>query len=273
MLVFELLLSTAISIVRQAAKVIEYAANDLTRLSIEEKQQNPTNLVTSVDLAVERDIIESIRKIYPGDLVMGEEGDQLSREEALKQEGRVWVIDPIDGTSNFIHGFPHYAIALACMQQGRVNLGVVMNAANGELFSAERGLGATRETYAMRVSGRTQLRGALLANSSHPSPDSAFNHDNLATYQDLYSHSLTIRRTGSSALDLAYVASGRLDGFWGMGLELWDLAAGGLLVREAGGMISDYEGGEQWMQRGDIVCGTGRCFKEMLKIVRKHITR
>ena len=264
------LLNTAISAVRSGARIIEHAAGDLSRLDIAEKEHDPANLVTSVDYAVERQIAEHLHKAYPNDLLMGEEGDQLTRGEALQSEQRVWIVDPIDGTGNFIHGFPHYAISLACMQRGRLELGVVMNAANGETFSAMRGGGARRETYAMRVSGRTNLRGALLASSSHEKPGAGIRHDGMATYRSLYQQGLSIRRTGSAVLDLAYVAAGRLDGFWGMGLELWDLAAGALLVREAGGMISDYEGGEQWLQRGDVVCGTAQCFKGMVKIIRSH---
>jgi len=183
----------------------------------------------------------------------------------------VWIIDPLDGTTNFIRSIPHYAVSIGCMHKGKLEHAVVYNPVTREEFTASRGHGAQLNGRRLRVTARTSLEGALVGTGI---PFRQHNDAQLASYLktlgELASKTAGIRRPGSAALDLAYVAAGRYDAFWEMGLKPWDMAAGALLVTEAGGLVSDFEGGNDFLESGDIVCGNPKCFKLVLQIVNSH---
>ena len=180
----------------------------------------------------------------------------------------MWVIDPLDGTTNFIHGFPYYAISIAYVEKGKTLHALIIDVPRQDEFTASFGRGAYLNNRRIRVSKAKDLSGTLLSNSSHDTDKGRVRHDNMSTFRSLYSNGLTIRRTGSAALDMANVAAGRLDGFWGSGLGMWDIAAGGLLVREAGGLVSDYFGNPDYLAGDNIICSTNKCFKPMLKSIK-----
>ncbi len=176
----------------------------------------------------------------------------------------IWIIDPLDGTRNYMHGFPFYAVSIAVRIKNRIEHAVIYDPIRHEFFSASRGRGARLNDRRLRVSGQTQLSAAMLGTgfSFH---DEVMAKRYLPTFQALFGQCAGVRGTGSAALDLAYVASGRLDGFWKYGLKPWDIAAGSLLIQEAGGLISDLQGGEGYMQHGDVVAGTPKVFKALLQ--------
>ena len=180
----------------------------------------------------------------------------------------MWVIDPLDGTTNYIHGFPYYAISIAYVEKGKTLHALIIDVARQDEFTASLGRGAYLNNRRIRVSKAKNLSGTLLSNSSHDTDKGRVRHDNMSTFRSLYSHGLTIRRTGSAALDMANVAAGRLDGFWGSGLGMWDIAAGGLLVREAGGLVSDYFGNPDYLEGDNIICSSTKCFKPMLQSIK-----
>ena len=184
----------------------------------------------------------------------------------------MWVIDPLDGTTNYIHGFPYYAISIAYVEKGKTLHAIIIDVARQDEFTASLGRGAYLNDRRMRVSKLKGLSGSLLSNSSHDTDTGKVRHDNMSTFRSLYSNGLTIRRTGSAALDMANVAAGRLDGFWGSGLGMWDIAAGGLLVQEAGGLVSDYLGNPDYINGDNIICSNNKCFKPMLQSIKPFVT-
>ena len=184
----------------------------------------------------------------------------------------MWVIDPLDGTTNYIHGFPYYAISIAYIEKGKTLHALVIDVARQDEFTASLGRGAYLNDRRIRVSKLKGLSGSLLSNSSHDTDTGKIRHDNMSTFRSLYSNGLTIRRTGSAALDMANVAAGRLDGFWGSGLGMWDIAAGGLLVQEAGGLVSDYFGNPDYIDGDNIICSNNKCFKPMLQSIKPFVT-
>lgn len=259
------MLNIALRAARQAGEYIVRASDRIDILAVSEKGTN--DYVTEVDRAAEDIIIKLLQKTYP-------DHDFLAEESGASNSGSefCWIIDPLDGTTNFIRGIPHYAVSIACQHQGRLEHAVVYNPVTREEFTASRGRGAQLNGRRLRVSGRTQLDGALLGTGIP-----FRNHQTeklpgyLETLGDLAQQVAGIRRAGSAALDLAYVAAGRFDAFWEMGLQPWDMAAGLLLIQEAGGLVSDFEGGNQYMEKGNIVCGNPKCFKHVLKIVNQHL--
>ena len=184
----------------------------------------------------------------------------------------MWVIDPLDGTTNYIHGFPYYAISIAYVEKGKTLHALIIDVARQDEFTASFGRGAYLNNRRIRVSKAKDLSGTLLSNSSHDTDKGRVRHDNMSTFRSLYSNGLTIRRTGSAALDMANVAAGRLDGFWEIGLNSWDMAAGALLVKEAGGFIGDFSGRDKYMETGNVVAGNADAYKEILKKIHPHLT-
>lgn len=260
------MLTIALRAARQAGKHILRSSDKLEHLVVSEKQTN--DYVTEVDQAAEDIIIRQLRKTYPDHGFIGEEsGHQPGSNSEYN-----WIIDPLDGTTNFIRGIPHYAVSIACQYQGKLEHAVIYNPVTGEEFTASRGRGAQLNGRRIRVTARAQLDGALLGTGI---PFRHHQQDRLPGYltalDELASQVAGIRRAGSAALDLAYVAAGRFDAFWEMGLQPWDMAAGVLLVREAGGLVSDFNGGHHFMDSGNIVCGNPKCFKLVLKTVSQHL--
>jgi myo-inositol-1(or 4)-monophosphatase len=182
-----------------------------------------------------------------------------------------WIIDPLDGTTNFIHGFPHFAVSIAFRHKSRLEAGVIYDPIRQELFTTSRGEGAHLNERRIRVRNVGGLGSALLGTGfpvRYPQHIPAY----LNMFGSLITQCLEMRRAGSAALDLAYVASGRLDGFWEIGLNQWDIAAGVLLVQEAGGLVGDFVGGDEFFKTGNIVAGSPKVFKALLQTIRPHLT-
>jgi len=256
----------ALEAARAGCKELLSYAYRLDQLEIKEK--GPSNFVTQLDRKVESIIIDSLKSIYPRHTYVSEEVGRI--EGSGKDIESMWVIDPLDGTTNFIHGFPYYAISIAYVEKGKTLHALIIDVPRQDEFTASFGRGAYLNNRRVRVSKAKGLSGTLLSNSSHDTDKGRVRHDNMSTFRSLYSNGLTIRRTGSAALDMANVAAGRLDGFWGSGLGMWDIAAGGLLVREAGGLVSDYFGNPDYLAGDNIICSTNKCFKPMLQSIKPY---
>ena len=212
----------ALEAARKGSKELLWFLDQLDKLDVIEK--GPADYVTQVDVKVESIIIEELQKTFPDHNYISEEAGEI--KGSSDEEEYTWIIDPLDGTTNYIHGFPYFAISIACLKKEKLQHAVVIDVTRHEEYTASRGKGCFLNDKRVRVSNRKDLKGALLSNSSHESALDTFRHDNIATFRALYSHGLTIRRTGSAVLDIANVAAGRLDAFWGSGLKSWDLAAG-----------------------------------------------
>lgn len=255
----EPLLNIAVNAARQAGEIIIRHMEQVDHLKITAKSNS--EYFSEVDIKAEQAIINAIRKAYP------EHG--ILAEESGLQEGdgeSIWIIDPLDGTSNYLHGFPFFSVSIALKVKGRIEHGVIYDPLRHECFAASRGRGARLNDRRIRVSKQTQLSTSLLG-TGFPSRDATIGQRYLPAFEALFGKCAGVRRTGSAALDLAYVASGRLDGFWELGLRPWDIAAGSLLIREAGGLISDIHGGDDFMKHGDVVAGTPKVFKALLQTI------
>jgi myo-inositol-1(or 4)-monophosphatase len=224
--------------------------------------------VTEVDRRSEEMIIEHIKKAHPEHGFLGEEGGISGNRDSEVQ----WIIDPLDGTTNFVRGIPHVAVSIACRIRGRLEHAVILEPFKREEFTASRGNGARLNGRRIRVSGRMEEAGALYATGIPFSNPSFAEMKNYLTCMHEFAHNSSgIRRLGVASLDLAYVAAGRMDVFWEMHLKPWDIAAGALIVREAGGMVSDFQGGESFLDTGHIVASTPKLFKPTLKVISKHL--
>jgi len=255
------LLNTAVSAAYAAGEIILRNIQRLDSIKISEKGKN--EFVSEVDQKAEERILSIISKKYPNDSVLAEESG-LSKESSDNQ----WLIDPLDGTTNYIHNFPHYAVSIALQKNKELILGVVYDPFKQELFTAEKGQGALLNNHKIRVSERTNIEGALLG-TGIPFREGQDVEQYIETLKSFIKESAGIRRAGAAALDLAYVASARLDGFWETKLNPWDIAAGIVIVREAGGLITDLEGGENYFDTGNILAANVKILKSMLKHLRK----
>ncbi len=257
------MLNIAIRAAHHAGDFIVRKINKLPDLKVEVKAQN--DFVSEVDRGAESRIIEHLLKAYPDHGICAEESGQIDGAGEFR-----WIIDPLDGTTNFLHGFPHYSVSIACEHNGRLTHGVIYDPFKQELFAASRGDGATLNNRKIRVSGKQSLDSTLLA-TGFPFRNPQQLDDFLKLFSALFLSARDIRRAGSAALDLAYVAAGRLDGFWEAGLNAWDLAAGALIVREAGGLATDYNGDEKFLDNGQIVAGNPRIVSEMLRVIQQQL--
>ncbi len=259
----EPMINIALRAARKAGESIVRASDELHRFEVKAKGVN--NFVTEVDINAEREIIYHLQKAFPEHAILGEESGLIGNAEAEYR----WIIDPLDGTTNFIRGIPHYAVSIACMYRGKIEHAVVVDPVRNEEFTASRGRGAQLNGHRIRVSDLGSLDGALLGTGI---PFKNHCDDKLEPYSKsieiLASQCAGIRRAGAASLDLAYVAAGRLDAFWEIGLAQWDIAAGVLLVREAGGLAADIDGSDNYLESGNIVCGNPRCFKAVLQVVK-----
>jgi myo-inositol-1(or 4)-monophosphatase len=256
------MLNIAVRAARSAGAVIIRNLGRLDSLSVQSKQRN--DFVSEVDHQAERAIIDVLRKAYPDHGILAEESG------ARPGNGYEWIIDPLDGTTNFLHGFPQFAVSIALRHNGRMEQGIIYDPLRQELFAATRGSGATLNDRRIRVSRRTKLEGSLLG-TGFPFKSQQHLTAYLDMFRALFPQTAGIRRAGSAALDLAYVASGRLDGFWEIGLSIWDMAAGVLLIQEAGGISGDLSGGHEHLETGNLVAGSPKVFAEILKTIRPHI--
>ncbi|MGQ3890409.1 inositol monophosphatase family protein [Legionella sp. CNM-4043-24] len=251
------LLNIAVNAARQAGDLIVRHIEQIDRIKITAKNNN--EYFSEVDVKAEQLIIKTILKAYPDHGIIAEEsGTQNPDCES------VWIIDPLDGTTNFLHGFPFYCVSIAHRVKNRIEHAVVYDPIRHECFSASRGRGAQLNDRRIRVSKQTQLSGAVLG-TGFPTRSEALTERYMPTFQAMFNKCAGMRRTGSAALDLAYVACGRLDGFWEFGLRPWDIAAASLLIKEAGGLIGDIHGGENYFSQGDVVAGTPKIFKSLLQ--------
>jgi myo-inositol-1(or 4)-monophosphatase len=252
-------LNIAIRAARNAGNIIVRALEHVDRLNVTEKSQN--DFVSEVDNAAEKEIIRTIRAAFPEHAILAEESGLQGVSDFQ------WIIDPLDGTTNYLHGFPQFAVSIALKNKKTLEQAVVYDPLRQELFTASRGRGAHLNDRRIRVTSRRTLEGALLG-TGFPFKQQQHLDVYLETFKSLFPMTAGIRRAGSAALDLAYVASGRLDGFWELGLSPWDMAAGALLIEEAGGFISDFAGTKDFLETGNVVAGNPR----LQKIVLDHIT-
>ena len=258
------LLNIGLMAARKGAVELEFAVKKLHKLKVEKK--GSTDYVTEVDRRVEQIIFEDIKSYYPEHNFLGEESG-----EEINNSNVTWILDPIDGTTNFINGFPHYCVSLCASVNGVPSHGVIIDPTRREEFSASKGKGAQLNGERIRVSDQKSLTDGLLSCSSRSTPEQNYKYNLLGTFMELYKNEITIRRTGCSALDLAYIAAGRLDGFWGNGLKPWDVAAGIVIAEEAGALLSDFNGNPKYHGSENIVCCSPKCFKPILQAVESNL--
>jgi myo-inositol-1(or 4)-monophosphatase len=256
------MINIAIRAARSAGNILIRYFEHTDTLTITEKSKN--EFVSEVDRAAEDAIIEVLRKAYPDHSMLGEESGSHEGNEYQ------WVIDPLDGTTNYLHGLPQFSVSIALKHKGQLEHAVVYDPLREEMFSATKGSGAFINDRRIRVTQRKGLDGALIG-TGFPYRDQSQLDAYLAMFRDMIKDTAGLRRPGSAALDLAYVAAGRFDGFWELGLSEWDIAAGALLVKEAGGVVSDIGGGERYLESGNIIGGGLKTHAAMLKLVKPHL--
>jgi myo-inositol-1(or 4)-monophosphatase len=258
------MLNIAIKAARAAGNVILRNVDKVDRLNIETKSQN--DFVSQVDHQAEEKIIEVIRQAYPQHAVLAEESGQSAEDSEYR-----WIIDPLDGTTNFLHGFPQFSVSIGLQHKGRMEVAVVFDPMKNEMFTATRGGGAQLNDRRIRVTQHKGIPGALIGTGfpfKHPQHLDTY----LATFRAIHPDAAGIRRAGSAALDLAYVAAGRLDGFWELGLNAWDMAAGVLLVREAGGIVTDFSGEGNYLDTGNVIAAAPKVYQPMFERIKPHLT-
>lgn len=256
------MLNTAVKAARRAGAVINRASFDLDRLQVTEKGHN--DYVTDIDKAAEAAIVEMLLKAYPDHAILGEE---TGPSKNLHDESEyVWIIDPIDGTTNFMHGFPHYCISIALQHNGVVTQGVIYDPNRNDLFTATKGAGAFLNDKRLRVTKHDKISQALIS-TGFGSGSAAAMDEFCKMYRIMLEKAQGIRRPGSAALDLAYVAAGRIDGFFEKGLKHWDVAAGALMVAEAGGIVGDFTGESEFVKKGQVIAASPRIFGQMVTLL------
>jgi myo-inositol-1(or 4)-monophosphatase len=255
-------LNIAVKAARRAGGIINRASRDVEQIKVSAKRDK--DFVTEVDKAAEAAIIEVLHEAYPDHAILAEESGASGNSEY------VWIIDPLDGTTNFIHGFPQYAISIAQAHKGVLQHAVIYDPNRNELFTASKGAGAFLNERRIRVSKRSKMNEALIGTGF---PFRYFEHVDayLAIFRDMMHKTAGVRRPGAAALDLAWVAAGRIDGFWELGLSPWDMAGGALLITEAGGLVGDLSGESDYMNTGNIVGGNPKVFVQLLQIIAPHL--
>ncbi|MDQ5920300.1 MAG: monophosphatase [Pseudomonadota bacterium] len=247
-----------------AGNVIQQGSRNPANLRVEKKGERG-DYVTDLDKKSEQIIIDTIKKAFPTHNILSEEmGEEDNKSEYT------WIIDPIDGTTNFIHGHPQYSISIAVKQGNRITHGVIFDPNRNDLYKAELGRGAYINDKRLRVAKATSLTDALIG-TGFPSWDVTLLDKYLLIFKDLLLNSGGQRRTGSAALDLAYVAAGYLDGFWEFNLKPWDIAAGTIIVKESGGLVTDFNNTQDFWQSGNIVAANPKILNELLKVIQKHL--
>ena len=257
------MLNIAVRAARSAGRILLRYYEHTEGIAITSKRRN--DFVSEVDRSAEKAIIQELRSKYPDHAILAEESGEHGGSDFQ------WVIDPLDGTTNYLHGFPQFSVSIALKYRNRLEQAVVYDPLREEMFTASRGQGALLNDRRLRVASRTSLEGALIG-TGFPYRD----HRHLDTYlgmlKDMIRDTAGIRRPGSAALDFAYVAAGRSDGFWELGLAQWDIAAGALLVSEAGGKVSDIAGGDRYLQTGNVVAGNLKIHQAMIARLRPHLS-
>ena len=256
------MLNTAIKAARAAGKVISQGSQNLDRLTVTSKREN--DFVSEIDLKAEKAIITILLDAYPSHAILAEESGAAGESEYQ------WVIDPLDGTTNFLHGFPQYAVSIALLHKGQLSQAVIYDPVRNDLYTASRGRGAFLNDRRIRVGKRDKLQDALIG-TGFPYRDFTHLEAYTGMFRDLVRKSSGLRRPGSAALDLAWLAAGRTDGFFEIGLNPWDIAAGCLLVIEAGGLVSDFAGEENYLDSGNVVAGSPKIFVQLLQTIQPHV--
>jgi myo-inositol-1(or 4)-monophosphatase len=252
----------AVRAARQAGSVIMRSFSRLDALTVSEKHTN--DFVSEIDRNAEQAIIDTIRRAYPNHAILAEESGVHGKDTYQ------WIVDPLDGTTNYLHGFPQFSVSIALTHRGRLESAVVYDPLRDEMFTADRGGGALLNDRRLRVTEQRSLNGALLG-TGIPYRDQRYIDAYLGMLKDLTKETAGIRRPGSAALDFAYVAAGRLDGFWELGLSVWDFAAGALLVQEAGGTVSDIRGGSRYMESGNVITANVHLHRALVEKIRPHL--
>lgn len=257
------MLTIAVKAARRAGNLIHRAADSIDHLTVTKKSHS--DYVSEVDRAAEQAIITTLKEAYPSHAILAEESGAQGDSEY------VWIIDPLDGTTNFLHGFPQYAVSIALQHNDVLTQAVVYDPTRNDLFTATRGSGAYLNDRRLRVSSRKDMADCLIGTGF---PYTRFEHIDayFGIMRDLMQKTSGLRRPGSASLDLAYTAAGRYDGFFEFGLKPWDMAAGCLLITEAGGMVGDPEGNDSYLKSGNICAGSPKVFEEMLKVMAPHLT-
>jgi myo-inositol-1(or 4)-monophosphatase len=260
-------LNVIIKAARRASQIINRSSSELDHLKVTTKRQS--DFVTEVDKAAEAAIIEVLREAYPEYGSLAEESGETAGQGAGSEYQ--WIIDPLDGTTNYIHGFPQYAISIALAYKGQVTQALVYDTLRNEMFTASKGGGAFLNERRIRVSKCLKLEDSLIGTGF---PYRSFEHVDayLGMFKELMQKTSGIRRPGAASLDLSYGACGRLDGFWEFGLSPWDVAGGALLISEAGGLISDLAGNESYLETGNVIAGTPKVFAQLLQIADGYRT-
>jgi myo-inositol-1(or 4)-monophosphatase len=258
------MLNMAIKAARAAGSIINRAALDIEAVRVSQKQSN--DFVTEVDQAAENAIIETLLTAYPDHGILAEESGQ---SRGNPQSDHVWIIDPLDGTTNFIHGFPVYCVSIALEVRGRIEQAVVYDPTRNDLFTATKGRGAYLNERRIRVGKRTRLQECLISTGFPFRPGDDINHY-LSLMSEMMRRTTALRRPGAAALDLAYVAAGFSDGFFETGLSPWDVAAGSLLVTEAGGLVGNFSGEADFLHQRECLAGNPRIYGQMVQVLGKY---
>jgi myo-inositol-1(or 4)-monophosphatase len=258
------ILNVATKAAREAGRIINRASQDVGSLKIQTKDYN--DYVSEVDRSAEQAIIDVLKEAYPTHGFLGEESGKTNSDAES-----IWIIDPLDGTTNFLHNFPAYCVSIALQEKGVLTQAVIYDPVRNDLFTATKGRGAFLNDRRIRVTSRSKLQESLIS-TGFPFKDYSYLDTYLDIFKDMIKKTSGIRRPGSAALDLAYVAAGYSDGFFEINLSPWDIAAGALLVQEAGGIVGDFEGNESWLKTGNIVAGNPKVFGQMLQVIAPHLT-
>ncbi len=257
------MLNIAVKAARRAGSIINRATQDLDLLTVQRKGDH--DYVSEVDKMAEQAIVETLLEAYPDHAILAEEGGAQGESEY------VWIIDPLDGTTNFLHGFPQYAVSIGLQHKGVLSQAVIFDPSRNELYTATRGRGAYLNDRRLRVSKQTRLEDALIG-TGFPYHDYSYMEAYMKMFQELMPKTAGLRRPGAASLDLAYVAAGRYDGFWEAGLKQLDMAAGVLLIQESGGLVTDFDGGENYLATGNVIGGNPKIFSQLLQVIQPHMT-
>jgi len=258
------MLNVAIKAARAAGAIINRAALDVEAVRVSQKQVN--DFVTEIDQASERIIIETLLTAYPDHGILAEEsGSQHGNPNA----DHIWIIDPLDGTTNFIHGFPVYCVSIALQVRGKLEQAVIYDPTRNDLFTATKGRGAYMNERRIRVSKRVRLNECLISTGFPFRPEDDFNKY-LRLMGDVMQRTAGLRRPGAAALDLAYVAAGFSDGFFELGLQPWDMAAGALLVTEAGGLVGNFTGDANYLEHKECMAASPRIYAQLVPLLQPY---
>lgn len=256
------ILNIAVQAAYNAGNIIQQDSRNLGRIKVDRKGYN--DYVSEVDKKAEQIIINTILKAFPKHNILGEEQGSIDNKSDI-----TWIIDPIDGTTNYLHGHPQYSISIAVKHEDKITHAAIFDPNRNDIYTAELGKGAQLNNSRIRVSTTANLSDSLLA-TGFPTYDMSFLDCYMAIFKEMIQSTAGLRRAGSAALDLAYVAAGMVDGFWEFNLKAWDIAAGYLLVKEAGGLICDFEGTQNMFNSGNIIAANPKLINQILKTIQKH---